>query len=105
MRAAAPVQARIINITADQEPWAKQVHADLTAAGVRAELDLRNEKLGFKIREAQVAKVPYMIVIGDKEKDAQTVAARHWEGNQLAPMPTSQFIEHVKAECGAQWGL
>jgi len=102
---AAPVQVKVINITQDQEAYAQAVHERLTAAGVRAELDLRNEKLGFKIREAQLAKTPYMVVIGDKEKESGTVAPRHWEGKQLSPMATEAFAEQIRTECGAQWGL
>jgi threonyl-tRNA synthetase len=102
---AAPVQVRIINITQDQEAYAQEVDAALKAAGVRSELDLRNEKLGFKIREAQVVKTPYMLVLGDKEKEAGTVAARFHDGRQLPPVPVAEFIEQLKADCGQLRGL
>ena len=102
---AAPTQVRIINITQEQEAYAKVVEAELLAAGVRTEIDLRNEKLGFKIREAQVMKTPYMLVLGEKEKESQTVAARFHDGNQLPAMPVAEFIAQLKADCGQLWGL
>jgi threonyl-tRNA synthetase len=102
---AAPTQVRIINITQDQEAYAKAVEAELKAAGVRTEIDLRNEKLGFKIREAQVMKTPYMLVLGDKEKDSSTVAARFHDGKQLPAMTVAEFVEQIKADCGQLWGL
>ncbi|MBM4254137.1 MAG: threonine--tRNA ligase, partial [Deltaproteobacteria bacterium] len=102
---AAPTQVRIINITQDQEPYAKAVEAELKAAGVRTEIDLRNEKLGFKIREAQVMKTPYMLVLGDKEKESNTVAPRFHDGKQLPAMTVAEFVEQLKADCGQLWGL
>ncbi len=102
---ASPVQAKIINITKDQEEYAFQVHKALQAAGVRTEIDTRNEKLGYKIREAQLQKVPYMLVIGDKERDSNAVAPRFWDGKQFDPMSIDQFVEHVKTECGNNWGI
>ena len=102
---AAPVQVKIINITSDQEEYSLQVASELEAAGVRVEVDLRNEKLGYKIREAQLMKVPYMIVIGDKEKDAKTVAARLQNGQQLEPMSTAGFLGHLQETAGSLWGL
>lgn len=100
-----PVQAKIINISKDQEEYAFNVHKALKAAGVRSEIDLRNEKLGYKIREAQLQKVPYMLVIGEKEKDAQAVSPRFWDGKQFDSMTVDQFIDHVKTDCGEQWGI
>jgi threonyl-tRNA synthetase len=102
---ASPVQAKIINITKDQEEYAFQVHKALLAAGVRTEIDIRNEKLGYKIREAQLQKVPYMLVIGDKERDSNAVAPRFWDGKQLDSMSIDQFVDHVKSECGSNWGI
>jgi threonyl-tRNA synthetase len=102
---ASPVQAKIINITKDQEEYAFQVHKALQAAGVRTEIDTRNEKLGYKIREAQLQKVPYMLVIGDKERDSKAVAPRFWDGKQFDPMSIDQFVDHVKTECGSNWGI
>ncbi len=100
-----PVQVKIINITKDQEEYSVHVLKSLKQAGVRVEIDLRNEKLGYKIREAQMSKTPYMLVIGDKERDSKTVSARFWDGKQLEPMSVEGFIQHMAGECGAQWGL
>lgn len=81
------------------------MHEALLAAGVRSELDARNEKLGFKIREAQVMKVPYMVVLGNKEMESGTVSPRFWDGKQFDALSTEAFIAQLKAECGEQWGL
>ena len=71
----------------------------LHAAGIRVVADYRNEKLGFKIREAQVDKIPYMLVIGDQEMAAGTVTARHRSGENLAPMKPADFIRFIQDEC------
>jgi threonyl-tRNA synthetase len=68
------------------------------------ELDGRNEKLGYKIREAQLAKIPYAVVIGDKEVQAQTVAARRRGGENLAPMSISDFLERLRSEVLQEMG-
>ncbi|NOY12456.1 MAG: threonine--tRNA ligase, partial [Deltaproteobacteria bacterium] len=93
-----PVQAIILNVTDNQAEYAEQVYQQLRAAGVRVELDLRNEKLGFKIREAQVAKIPYMLVIGDREMEDQTVAPRFRNGKNLAPLSVADFVRFVDKE-------
>ncbi len=93
-----PVQAIVVNVTDNQAEYAEQVYQQLRAAGIRVELDLRNEKLGFKIREAQVAKIPYMLVIGDREMEEQTVAPRFRNGKNLAPMSVTDFVSFVENE-------
>lgn len=93
-----PVQAIVVNVTDNQAEYAEQVFQQLRAAGIRVELDLRNEKLGFKIREAQVAKIPYMLVIGDREMEEQTVAPRFRNGKNLAPMSVADFVSFVAQE-------
>ncbi len=93
-----PVQAVVLNVTDNQAEYAEQVYRQLRAAGVRVELDQRNEKLGFKIREAQIAKIPYMLVIGDREMEEQTVAPRFRNGENLAPMSVVDFVSFVAAE-------
>ena len=93
-----PVQAIVLNVTDNQAEYAEQVYRQLRAAGIRVELDLRNEKLGFKIREAQVAKVPYMLVIGDREMEEQTVAPRFRNGTNLDTMSVTDFISFVEEE-------
>jgi threonyl-tRNA synthetase len=94
----APVQARILTVTDDQHEYAKRVFEKLRDAGWRVELDARNEKLGYKIREAQLAKIPYAVVIGDKEVQAQTVAPRRRGGENLAPLSVSDFIAQLRSE-------
>jgi len=94
-----PVQAVVINVTDNQLDYAKQVTAQLLDAGVRVQSDLRNEKLGFKIREAQMQKIPYMLVIGDKEMDDGTLTPRYRSGENLPPMSTDQFSQFVLDEC------
>ncbi len=96
-----PVQAVVLNVTDNQADYAQQVFEQLRAAGVRVELDLRNEKLGFKIREAQVAKTPYMLVIGDNEMAQGTVAPRFRDGTNLNAMSVDEFVAFIKADTAA----
>ena len=70
----------------------------LKAKGLRVETDLRNEKIGYKIREAQLEKLPYMLIIGDKEKEEGTVAVRMREKGDIGSMPLAEFAERVKKE-------
>jgi len=94
----APVQAIILNVTDKQKKYATLAYQQLRQAGFRIELDVRNEKLGFKIREAQIQKIPYMIVIGDREVESKTISPRMRSGKQLAPLSVDQFIEHVNQD-------
>ncbi len=94
-----PVQAVIVNVTDNQADYADQVWRELRDAGVRVEKDLRNEKLGFKIREAQMAKIPYMLVVGDSEMESGTVAPRYRTGKSLDAMSVADFVQHVQDEC------
>ncbi|HXG17876.1 MAG TPA: threonine--tRNA ligase [Methylomirabilota bacterium] len=94
----APVQVKILTVTDAQDQYARKVHEQLLQAGIRSELDLRNEKLGYKIREAEVQKVPYMVVIGDKEVSTATVAPRGRKGEKMAPLPVEAFIARLDAE-------
>jgi threonyl-tRNA synthetase len=94
----APVQARILTITESQDAYAHQVCEQMQQAGVRAEVDLRNEKLGYKIREAEVHKIPYMVVIGDKEVNTATVAPRGRKGEKIPSLTVLEFIARVAAE-------
>ncbi len=93
-----PVQAIVLNVTDNQAAYAQQVFEELRAAGVRVELDVRNEKLGFKIREAQVAKIPYMLVIGDREMETGTVAPRYRDGRNLDCCSVADFVSLVQKE-------
>ena len=94
----APVQATVLTVTDAQDAFAKDVVARMTAAGLRVEADLRNEKLGAKIREAQLLKIPYMLVVGDKEVQAGCVAPRPYSGKGLPPVPVDQFIDQLRRE-------
>ena len=95
----APVQARVMTITDRQVPFAKEVVDQLKKARVRAEADFRNEKLGFKIREAQVKKIPYALVIGDREVENRQVAPRARGNRTLPAMEVEAFISLVREEC------
>ena len=87
----APTQAVIMNITDKQAPFAEEVEKTLNSQGFRAKVDLRNEKIGFKIREHTLLKVPYLLVIGDREVETRSVAVRTREGTDLGSMPIEQF--------------
>ncbi len=101
----APVQARILNITDDQVDYGERVYDELRKAGIRVEKDLRNEKLNYKIREAQLGKIPYMLIIGDKEKADGTVTVRLRDGKNLPPMSVADFAARITDECRAGRGL
>jgi len=94
-----PVQARVVNVTDRQADYAREVTQLLREAGVRVDSDLRNEKLGYKIREAQIEKIPYMLVIGDKEVEEGTLSPRHRSGDSLNAMKPDEFIQLVQDEC------
>ncbi len=94
----APEQARILNITDDQSEYCKKIYASLRRSGVRVEQDLRNEKLNYKIREAQVMKVPYMLIIGEREKTDGTLTVRKRNGDNLPPMSWQEFADMVRRE-------
>ena len=93
-----PVQAMIMPITDRVNDYATELKEKLSAAGVRVETDLRNEKIGYKIREAQMQKLPYMLVVGDKEKEAGTVAVRTRGGVDLGTMPVDEFVAKITAQ-------
>jgi len=94
----APVQARVLNITDDQAAYCEKVFGQLRKAGVRVEKDLRNEKLNYKIREAQMDKIPYMLIVGEKEKAEGTVTVRMRDGKNLPPMSIDEFAEKILEE-------
>ncbi|WP_405118167.1 threonine--tRNA ligase [Pseudomonas leptonychotis] len=91
----APTQAVVMNITDKQADFALEVEKTLNQSGFRAKSDLRNEKIGFKIREHTLLKVPYLLVIGDREVETKTVAVRTREGADLGSMPITQFAEFL----------
>jgi threonyl-tRNA synthetase len=91
----APVQAAVLPITDQFAEYARQVHAQLTDAGIRAEYDDRNEKIGYKIRDWEIKKIPFMLVIGEKERNNNTVAVRQHKKGDLGAMAREAFIGHV----------
>ena len=91
----APVQVKVMTITDRSRDWAVEVAKRLDAAGIRVETDLRNEKIGYKIREAQGQKIPYMLVIGDKEAEAGAVAVRTRAGGDKGAMPLDEFTAMI----------
>ena len=95
----APEQARVMNITDAQADYCGEVYARLRALGVRIEKDVRNEKLNYKIREAQLMKVPYMLIVGDREKEDGTVTVRKKDGQNLPAMTPEAFCDLVRDEC------
>jgi threonyl-tRNA synthetase len=100
----APVQVKVLTVTDNQRDYAAQVYQQLRAQGWRIELDDRNEKLGYKIREAQLAKIPYAVVIGDKEVAAGTVAPRRRGGESIAPLPVGAFVIQLRNELAKEMG-
>jgi threonyl-tRNA synthetase len=95
----APVQVTALTVTDPQIPYAEKIHRQLMESGIRAERDIRNEKLGLKIREAELQKIPYMLVLGEKEVKQNLVAPRARNGKTLSAMPIEQFIGLIKKEC------
>ena len=94
----APVQAVVLSVTDRTLTYCRGVHQALIQAGIRADLDIRNEKLGLKVREAQLQKIPYMIVIGDKEEEQQRISPRTRTGENLGLWTLPQFIDRVREE-------
>ncbi len=94
----APIQVVVMNITAHQAAYAERVLGELKRAGLRAEADLRNEKITYKIREHSLQKLPYQVIVGNKEMAAQTVAVRTRKGEDLGQMPIQVFIERLQHE-------
>ncbi len=93
-----PVQVKVLPITDKQMDYAKEVTEKLVESGIRAELDQRQEKIGYKIREAQVEKVPYMLIVGDKEIEANAVAVRARKDGDLGQMSVDSFLNRVQEE-------
>jgi threonyl-tRNA synthetase len=93
-----PVQLVVMNISQAQEDYAAQVAGQLRAAGFRIQTDLRNEKITYKIREHSLQKLPYQLIVGDKEMAAGLVAVRSRKGEDLGQMPVQALIERLQAE-------
>jgi threonyl-tRNA synthetase len=95
----APVQTILLTITDKSIPYAEEVFGSLLDKGVRVERDFRNEKLGLKVREAQLMKIPYMLVVGGREEESNTISPRIRTGEQLRPMKVEEFVAMVEREC------
>ncbi len=92
----APVQAVVLPVSEKFASYANQVHGELAAAGLRVEMDDRNEKLGYRIREAQIKKVPYMLVVGAREEENGTLAVRRRTGDDLGDRTPGEFADHAR---------
>jgi threonyl-tRNA synthetase len=98
----APVQARVLPISEKHAEYARAVHARLREAKIRAELDDRNEKLGYRIREAQLHKVPYMLVVGAREAEQGTVSLRRRNGEDAGALPLDRVLADLSREIAAR---
>jgi len=95
----APVQVILLTVTDPQIPYGEMLYQKLMDAGIRTEKDFRNEKLGLKIREAEIQKIPYMVVLGAREVKQNTLAPRARSGKTLPPMKVEELIQRIKEEC------
>ena len=93
-----PVQVKILPISEKQHDYAKKIEEEMKAKGIRAKLDDRSEKIGYKIREAQLEKVPYMVIVGQKEEEENIVSIRSRKDGDIGSMKTNEFIEKVIKE-------
>lgn len=93
-----PTQVKILNVTDRQNEYSQELYKQLKNEGIRVEFDDRSEKLGFKIREAQLQKVPYMLIIGDQELEANKIAVRLKSGNNITDVAVKDFIKYIKQE-------
>ena len=94
----APVQVKLLAVAYRHLDYVYEIKKALEEKGMRVEVDGRSEKIGYKIREAQLEKVPYMFIIGDKDIEAQTVSVRHRKEGDLGAMKLEQFIEMAVEE-------
>jgi len=97
-----PVQAMLMNITDGQAEYVAKVAEEMLAQGLRVETDLRNEKITYKIREHSLQKLPYQVIVGDKEVQANKVAVRSRKGEDLGQMSVAEFIDKLKREVNAK---
>ena len=98
----APVQVVLLTITDRNIPYGEKLNKTLFEAGIRVEQDFRNEKLSFKVREAQVRKIPYMVVIGDKEVETGKITLRLRDGRNLPPMSSEELIARLTDDTQAR---
>jgi threonyl-tRNA synthetase len=95
----APVQVILLTVTDPQIPYGEMIYQRLIEAGIRTEKDFRNEKLGLKIREAEIQKIPYMVVLGGREVSQNLLAPRARSGKTLPSMKVEEFIQKIREEC------
>ena len=93
-----PVQVKVISLTSRNEEYAKEVNNKLMAMGIRTELDIRNEKVGYKIREALMKKVPYLLILGDEEESNKTISIRGRNNFNASGEDLNKFIEKILTE-------
>ncbi|MCD6309618.1 MAG: threonine--tRNA ligase, partial [Candidatus Eremiobacteraeota bacterium] len=93
-----PIQVMMIPVTDKQVSYAENIQKILRDSGFRVEVDKRKEKVGFKIREAQMEKIPYMVIVGPKEEEAKQVSVRHRKKGDLGKMSLEDFISKMKKE-------
>jgi len=94
----APVQVIVMDIADRHADYATQIMNILENQGVRVKIDLRNEKIGFKIREHSMQRIPYQVIIGDKELEEQTITVRTQKGEDLGSLSIDKFVEQIKQE-------
>jgi threonyl-tRNA synthetase len=94
----APTQVAVLNITDRQADYVSEIMQSLADQGVRCEVDLRNEKIGFKIREHTLQRIPYLLIVGDRELESRVVAVRTREGQDLGSMSLDEFIGKIRRE-------
>jgi threonyl-tRNA synthetase len=97
-----PVQVQLITIADAQVPYAEEIRTMLRDLGVRAEADLREEKMGAKIRDAEISKIPYMLILGRKEVEERTVSVRSRKKGNEGSIPLATFVENLVAEIKAR---
>ena len=98
----APVQVRVIPIAQGHHEYATVVADQLSGKGIRLEIDQRNEKLGYRIREAQMQKIPYMLIVGDQEKENNSVAVRSREEGDLGTVSLDEFTDNIAEEINSK---
>ena len=92
----APTQVRVLPITDAHDDYSNRIKEQLTGMGIRADCDLRNEKTGFKIREGALEKIPYLLIIGDREVKEETVSVRSRKNGDEGSLPLSEFLVRVE---------
>lgn len=94
----APVQVRVMAVSEKFSDYAQKIQDELIEAGIRSEADLRNEKLGYKIREARMQRVPYMVIVGEKEVEEGTISVRRRDEGDIGAMKAEELIKKIQEE-------